>query len=137
MYSFLFYFILDANIYIYTFIYIYNPIISCHTYVFGFSGLSCLRNCAFQAALEAPLILNLKGSKSFSGPYGTKPFHHQRFGLISLLLRFLIIVASSFLTTGEDVVFVCNDWHTAVLPCYLKTLYKPHGIYKKAKVYFA
>ncbi|CAA6655880.1 unnamed protein product [Spirodela intermedia] len=56
------------------------------------------------AALEAPLILNLKGSKSYSGPY------------------------------GEDVVFVCNDWHTAVLPCYLKTLYKSHGIYKNAKV---
>ena len=29
---------------------------------------------------------------------------------------------------------MCNDWHTAVLPCYLKTLYKPHGIYKNAKV---
>ncbi|XP_078161962.1 granule-bound starch synthase 1b, chloroplastic/amyloplastic-like isoform X2 [Carex rostrata] len=37
---------------------------------------------------------------------------------------------------GEDVVFVCNDWHTALLPCYLKSLYQPHGIYANAKVAF-
>ncbi|KAI7997164.1 hypothetical protein LOK49_LG10G02751 [Camellia lanceoleosa] len=24
----------------------------------------------------------------------------------------------------EDVVFIANDWHTALLPCYLKTKYK-------------
>ncbi|XP_078162203.1 granule-bound starch synthase 1b, chloroplastic/amyloplastic-like [Carex rostrata] len=38
---------------------------------------------------------------------------------------------------GEDVVFVCNDWHTALLPCYLKSLYQPHGIYANAKVAFS
>ncbi|KAJ8764944.1 hypothetical protein K2173_010409 [Erythroxylum novogranatense] len=59
-----------------------------------------------QAALEAPRILNLNSSKHFSGTY------------------------------GEDVVFVANDWHTALLPCYLKTMYKPRGIYKNAKVAF-
>ncbi|RWR80834.1 granule-bound starch synthase 1, chloroplastic/amyloplastic isoform X1 [Cinnamomum micranthum f. kanehirae] len=58
------------------------------------------------AALEAPRILNLNNSEYFSGPY------------------------------GEDVIFVANDWHTALLPCYLKTIYKPHGIYKNAKVAF-
>nr|CAD1830100.1 unnamed protein product [Ananas comosus var. bracteatus] len=58
------------------------------------------------AALEAPKVLNLNNSEYFSGPY------------------------------GEDVVFVCNDWHTALLPCYLKTMYQPHGIYKNAKVVF-
>lgn len=59
-----------------------------------------------QAALEAPRVLNLNSSKYFSGPY------------------------------GEDIVFIANDWHTALLPCYLKSMYKPHGIYKKAKVVF-
>ncbi|XP_043715780.1 granule-bound starch synthase 1, chloroplastic/amyloplastic-like [Telopea speciosissima] len=59
-----------------------------------------------QAALEAPRILNLNNSKYFSGPY------------------------------GEDVVFIANDWHTALLPCYLKSMYKPIGIYKTAKVAF-
>ncbi|XP_072968175.1 granule-bound starch synthase 1, chloroplastic/amyloplastic-like [Typha angustifolia] len=59
-----------------------------------------------QAALEAPRILNLNNSDSFSGPY------------------------------GEDVIFICNDWHTSLLPCYLKSMYHPRGIYKNAKVAF-
>ncbi|XP_030460456.2 granule-bound starch synthase 1, chloroplastic/amyloplastic-like [Syzygium oleosum] len=59
-----------------------------------------------QAALEAPRVLNLNLSKYFSGPY------------------------------GEDVVFIANDWHTALVPCYLKSMYKPRGIYKNAKVAF-
>ena len=40
------------------------------------------------------------------------------------------------LIAGEDVVFVANDWHTALLPCYLKTMYQAKGIYKSAKVGF-
>ncbi|CAL0299968.1 unnamed protein product [Lupinus luteus] len=56
-----------------------------------------------QAALAAPRVLNLNSSKYFSGPY------------------------------GEDVIFVANDWHTAILPCYLKSMYKSRGIYKNAK----
>ncbi|KAF7828088.1 granule-bound starch synthase 1, chloroplastic/amyloplastic-like [Senna tora] len=59
-----------------------------------------------QAALEAPRVLNLSNNKYFSGPY------------------------------GEDVVFIANDWHTALLPCYLKSMYKSRGIYKNAKVAF-
>ncbi|KAG6428403.1 hypothetical protein SASPL_112654 [Salvia splendens] len=56
------------------------------------------------AALEAPRVLNLNSNKYFSGPY------------------------------GDDVIFVANDWHTALLPCYLKTLYQPKGIFTNAKV---
>ncbi|CAL8137427.1 unnamed protein product [Prunus armeniaca] len=37
---------------------------------------------------------------------------------------------------GEEVVFIANDWHTALLPCYLKAIYQPKGIYKSAKVAF-
>nr|O82627.1 RecName: Full=Granule-bound starch synthase 1, chloroplastic/amyloplastic; AltName: Full=Granule-bound starch synthase I; Short=GBSS-I; Flags: Precursor [Antirrhinum majus]CAA06958.1 granule-bound starch synthase [Antirrhinum majus] len=59
-----------------------------------------------QAALEAPRVLNLTSSKYFSGPY------------------------------GEDVVFVANDWHTALLPCYLKSMYQSKGMYLHAKVAF-
>ncbi|XVE64581.1 hypothetical protein DITRI_Ditri07aG0112000 [Diplodiscus trichospermus] len=58
------------------------------------------------AALEAPRVLNLNSSKYFSGPY------------------------------GEDVVFIANDWHTALLPCYLKSMYQSRGIYMNAKVAF-
>ncbi|GFZ06370.1 UDP-Glycosyltransferase superfamily protein [Actinidia rufa] len=59
-----------------------------------------------QAALEAPRVLNLTSNEYFSGPY------------------------------GEEVVFVANDWHTALLPCYLKSMYRSKGIYKNAKVAF-
>ncbi|XP_058071303.1 granule-bound starch synthase 1, chloroplastic/amyloplastic-like [Magnolia sinica] len=58
------------------------------------------------AALEAPRVLNLNSREYYSGPY------------------------------GEDVVFVANDWHTALISCYLKSVYKPNGIYKSAKVAF-
>lgn len=59
-----------------------------------------------QAAIEAPRVLNLLNSENFSGPY------------------------------GEDVVFIANDWHTALLPCYLKSIYKPAGFFTSAKVAF-
>ncbi|KMS96299.1 hypothetical protein BVRB_000130 [Beta vulgaris subsp. vulgaris] len=59
-----------------------------------------------QAALEAPRVLNLNNNPQYSGPY------------------------------GEDVVFIANDWHTALLPCYLKSVYQPRGIYRNAKVAF-
>nr|BAL68137.1 chloroplastic granule-bound starch synthase 1 [Coix lacryma-jobi var. ma-yuen]BAL68138.1 chloroplastic granule-bound starch synthase 1 [Coix lacryma-jobi var. ma-yuen]BAL68139.1 chloroplastic granule-bound starch synthase 1 [Coix lacryma-jobi var. ma-yuen] len=56
-----------------------------------------------QAALEAPRILSLNNNPYFSGPY------------------------------GENVVFVCNDWHTGPLSCYLKNNYQSNGIYRDAK----
>lgn len=59
-----------------------------------------------QAALEAARVLNLNNNPYFSGPY------------------------------GEDVVFIANDWHTALLPCYLKSMYKSKGMYLNAKVAF-
>ncbi|KAG4997666.1 hypothetical protein JHK85_029105 [Glycine max] len=59
-----------------------------------------------QAALEAPRVLNLNSNKYFSGPY------------------------------GDDVIFIANDWHTALLPCYLKSMYQTRGIYQNAKVAF-
>ncbi|CAL9072611.1 unnamed protein product, partial [Musa textilis] len=38
------------------------------------------------------------------------------------------------LNNRDDVVFVVNDCHTALLPCYLKAMYQSHGIYKNVKV---
>ncbi|KAL4622063.1 hypothetical protein ACB092_06G270000 [Castanea dentata] len=57
-----------------------------------------------QAALEAPRVLALNSNEYFSGPY------------------------------GEEVIFIANDWHTALIPCYLKTIYKPRGIYSTTRV---
>ncbi|WVY97209.1 hypothetical protein V8G54_029360 [Vigna mungo] len=72
-----------------------------------------------QAALEAPRVLNLNSSKYFSGPYG---------------MAFWLTPSSSIF--GEDVIFIANDWHTALLPCYLKSMYQNRGIYRNAKVAF-
>ena len=33
---------------------------------------------------------------------------------------------------GEDVVFHCNDWHTALLPLFLEAIYRPTGRFAKA-----
>ncbi|KAI3882304.1 hypothetical protein MKX03_007945 [Papaver bracteatum] len=64
-----------------------------------------LRFCLLSlAALEAPRVLNLNSNKYFSGTY------------------------------GEEVVFIANDWHTALLPCYLKSMYQSKGMYETAKV---
>ncbi|XP_045787841.1 granule-bound starch synthase 1, chloroplastic/amyloplastic-like [Trifolium pratense] len=59
-----------------------------------------------QAALEAARVLNLESNKYFSGPY------------------------------GEDVIFVANDWHTALISCYLKSMYQSIGLFRNAKVVF-
>ncbi|GMH08829.1 hypothetical protein Nepgr_010669 [Nepenthes gracilis] len=61
---------------------------------------------AMSAALEAPRALNLISSKHFTGAY------------------------------GEAITFIANDWHTALLPCYLKSMYKSRKIYRNAKVAF-
>ncbi|CAI5468524.1 unnamed protein product [Closterium sp. Yama58-4] len=58
-----------------------------------------------QAALMAPKVLALNNNPFYSGTY------------------------------GEDVVFVANDWHTGVLPAYLKVL-QQQGHFRQAKVAF-
>ncbi|KAI3843585.1 hypothetical protein MKX03_022410 [Papaver bracteatum] len=53
-----------------------------------------LRFCLLSlAALEVPRVLNLNSNKYFYGTY------------------------------GKEVVFIANDWHTSLLPCYLKSMY--------------
>ncbi|KAL2653288.1 hypothetical protein R1flu_021416 [Riccia fluitans] len=59
-----------------------------------------------QAAIEATRVLNLNSNEYFTGPY------------------------------GEDVIFVANDWHSALVPCYLKANYKSKGMFQNAKVAF-
>ena len=34
---------------------------------------------------------------------------------------------------GQDVMFVANDWHTAMVPVYLAGKFRPHGVYKNAR----
>eukprot|EP00244_Chara_vulgaris_P011503 TRINITY_DN571_c0_g1_i6.p1 TRINITY_DN571_c0_g1~~TRINITY_DN571_c0_g1_i6.p1 ORF type:complete len:651 (+),score=146.63 TRINITY_DN571_c0_g1_i6:264-2216(+) len=59
-----------------------------------------------QAAIEATRVLSLNNNPYFQGPY------------------------------GEDVIFIANDWHSALLPCYLRSVYRPRGEFMDAKVAF-
>lgn len=34
---------------------------------------------------------------------------------------------------GQDVMFVANDWHAALLPTLLAARFRPHGVYEHAR----
>jgi len=34
---------------------------------------------------------------------------------------------------GEDVIFVANDWHASLVPVYVASRYRPHGVYTQAR----
>ena len=38
---------------------------------------------------------------------------------------------------GEQVLFVANDWHAAMVPSYLAARYRRNGVYKDARSIFA
>jgi starch synthase len=40
-------------------------------------------------------------------------------------------------TYGQDVTFVANDWHAALVPVYLAAKYRPHGVYGGARALLA
>lgn len=101
-------------------------------FTFVFKHLLTLFSCHTQAALEAPRVLNLNCSKSFSGPYGnTSQFRKHLNNHIYILVGNHLYFSYS---AGEDVLFIANDWHTALIPCYLKSMYQSKGIYMNAKV---
>lgn len=89
---------------------------------------------SLQAALEAPRVLNLNSSKYFSGPYGMNMIYIYLYSItIQYTNKYKIMIYFLF-DAGEDVVFIANDWHTALLPCYLKSMYQSLGMYISAKV---
>ena len=67
------------------------------------------------------------------GSYGDNLFRYA-------LLSRAAIEAARFLpaldgeTLGNEVVFHANDWHTGLLPVYLKALYQPRGVLTGARV---
>lgn len=106
----------------------------------------CYKRGVDRVFVDHPIFLEKvwgkTGGKIYGPVTGTDYQDNQlRFSLLSLAAleapRILNLTNEYFSGPyGEDVVFVANDWHTALLPCYLKSMYKPHGIYKSAKVVF-
>jgi starch synthase len=62
------------------------------------------------------------------GLYTTDPDEHRRF----LLFTLAVLESCRRLGFGPDI-FHCNDWHTAFLPLYLKTLYRGDPLLARAK----
>nr|QKY15138.1 soluble starch synthase (SS) [Polytomella parva] len=75
------------------------------------------------AALEAPFHLNL--------PLSLPLLDHQN--LNSTDPGALSDGERPHSRYGQDVVFVANDWHAALVPVYLAAKYRPHGVYKDAR----
>ncbi|XP_078162199.1 granule-bound starch synthase 1, chloroplastic/amyloplastic-like isoform X1 [Carex rostrata] len=106
----------------------------------------CYKRGVDRVFVDHPMFLEKvwgkTGSKIYGPIAGTDYEDNQlRFSLLCLAAleapRILNLSNQNFSGPyGEDVAFVCNDWHTAALPCYLKSMYQPHGIYANAKVAF-
>lgn len=85
-------------------------------------------------------------TSSFNEPGGLyadaegKPYKdmQQRFRALSLGA----LEAPLHLTLGgkkldDNVVFVANDWHSALIPVYMTAIYRPNGIYQNARTVLA
>jgi granule-bound starch synthase len=75
------------------------------------------------------------GSKLYGARSGSDYVdNHKRFALFCKAA----IEATKALPfgTGEDSVFVANDWHSALVPLMLKEVYQPRGEFKNAKCAF-
>lgn len=114
--------------------------------LFTVSFFHCYKRGVDRVFIDHPIFLakvwGKTGGKIYGPITGTDYQDNQlRFSLLCLAAleapRILNLTNNTFSGPyGEDVVFVANDWHTALLPCYLKSIYKPNGIYKSAKVVF-
>jgi len=65
------------------------------------------------------------------GEYGDNLF---RFALLSLAAAEApLVLEIDGSTYGQDVLFICNDWQTGILPVYILYKYKLHGTYTNAR----
>jgi len=86
--------------------------------------------------IDHPLFLAKVWGKTGSKLYGKKSGHdfkdnQTRFALFNKAA--IEAVKSLPFGYGEDVVFVANDWHSALVPVLLKTVYQPAGEFTHAK----
>ena len=86
--------------------------------------------------VDHPLFLAKVNGVTGSQLYGTKAGADYK----DNQLRFRIFCQAAIEATrclpmspGEDVMFVANDWHSALVPVMLKHIYQPSGQFKRAK----
>uniref|UniRef100_A0A0A0KNM0 Granule-bound starch synthase n=1 Tax=Cucumis sativus TaxID=3659 RepID=A0A0A0KNM0_CUCSA len=99
----------------------------------------CYKRGVDRVFVDHPIFLEKVWGKTKSKLYGPNAGvdyddNQLRFSLLCQAALLAPLVLN--LNSREEVVFVANDWHTALLPCYLKTMYQARGIYKSAKVAF-
>jgi len=86
--------------------------------------------------VDHPLFLSKVWGKTGSKLYGKKSGHdfvdnQDRFALFcSAAIEAPRVLPFGY---GEDVVFVANDWHSALVPVLLNKVYRPTGQFAKAK----
>lgn len=86
--------------------------------------------------VDHPSFLAKVWGKTGSKLYGPKTGadfvdNHKRFALFNkAAIEATRVLPFGF---GEDVVFVANDWHSALVPVLIKDYYQPKGQFKKAK----
>ncbi|KAE8725342.1 Granule-bound starch synthase 1 [Hibiscus syriacus] len=106
----------------------------------------CYKRGVDRVFVDHPMFLEKVWGKTGSKIYGPKAGtdykdNQLRFSLLCLAAleapRVLNLNRNKYFSGPyENVVFVANDWHTALLPCYLKSMYQSRGIYMHAKVAF-
>ncbi|GMH34036.1 hypothetical protein BSKO_01870 [Bryopsis sp. KO-2023] len=70
----------------------------------------------------------------YSDEYGVYGDNQFRFWLLCLAaLEAPLQLELNGSVYGEDVVFLANDWHAALVPVYLAAKYRPAGVYKDAR----
>jgi starch synthase len=87
-----------------------------------------LQTASFPGTDIAMYFIDCPGMYDRAGLYTSDPDEHRRF----LLFTRATLESCRRLTLAPDI-FHCNDWHTAFLPLYLKTLYSSDPLLARAR----
>lgn len=106
------------------------------------SFFHCFQNGVDRVFVDHPCFLEKVWGNTGSKVYGPKagvdyPDGPMRFSLLcQAALEAPLKLHLGGFPYGENVLFVPNDWHAALLPLYMKSLYRTRGIYTNAKTIF-
>lgn len=67
-----------------------------------------------------------------NGEFGDNQFRFALLSLAALEAPLQLPLGDKGLY-GQECIFMCNDWHTALIPVYLAAKYRPFGVYKDSR----